>query len=143
MASWQFEAVPQGAQPVPVVVPSLPLKSNLTDSQSAALVPINRCYSRFGQHDHARLTILQVRYKLADRAGIHRSCAATTGDALCKSLCGSRDADSRGQGSDAYDRRDESRELHDRAYHLANTDKSLLFGYLRGVTAGYICPAPH
>lgn len=29
MASWQAEAVPQGAQPVEVVVPSVPVKSNV------------------------------------------------------------------------------------------------------------------
>jgi hypothetical protein len=101
IATWHAEAVPQGAQPVPVVVPSVPVKSNLVNSQHPRTMMVYSQNTRLGQYNHTSLTVPKVGHKLGSSTGVDSRCTPTTSDALGETLRSARDTDGAGAGDAA------------------------------------------
>jgi hypothetical protein len=112
IANWHAEAVPQGAQPVAVVVPSVPVKSNLVNSQYS--LPQEYTYEciRFGQHDHTSLTVPKIRHKFGSCTGIDGRCTPATSDALGETLRSTGDTDGAGAADAACHNGKKSLVLH-------------------------------
>jgi hypothetical protein len=120
IATWQAEAVPQGAQPVPEVF--LRRVSILYDiKEFSPSSPLSTSEIKgLGKNNDTRRRVTEVRDQLGSSARVDRSSRATTSHTLSETLSGTSDTDSSGVGSES---RDDSKELHFERYLVVNTEK--------------------
>lgn len=93
MATWQAEPVPQGWQPVVVVVPSVSVKSKLLSTISHRLFTGMFLYSRLAQDNDTGLTVTEVGDQLIGGGRVNGGGTTATSGGRGEPLWGAGDAD--------------------------------------------------